>query len=89
MLHHGSVREVVNDVLLSSVLNFIVIFLLHSLYHQRRWVKSNIRDFLDLFTHQDVSVDVYKRQFLDPPICIELEKEEIFLLWVFYSMWTK
>ena len=57
ILHHGSIREVVNDVLLASFVNFILIFLLHSLYRYRRWVKSNIRDFLDLFTHQDVAID--------------------------------
>lgn len=57
VFHHGSVREVVNDVLLASVVNFTMIFALHSVYHQRRWVKSNIRDFLDLFTHQDVAID--------------------------------
>jgi len=57
ILHHGSVREIVNDVLFASVFNFSLIFVMHALYRQRRWVKSNIRDFLDLFTHQDVAVD--------------------------------
>lgn len=57
ILHHASVREVVNDVLFASILNFSLIVSLHVLYRQRRWIKSNIRDLLDVFTHQDVAID--------------------------------
>lgn len=50
IFNHSSIGQIVNVILLSSTLNFVVMVFLHLIYRKQKFIIANLLDLLDLFS---------------------------------------
>lgn len=56
-LFHANISDIVYVTLFASTVNIISMLLLHGTYKYSKWIKLNIKDFLNLFVNQNINFE--------------------------------
>jgi len=54
---HANISDIVYVTLFASTVNLVAMLALHGAYKYSKWIKLNIKDFLNLFVNQNINLD--------------------------------